>query len=744
MHGKGVKAVELKSAGLVVRVDRVTGLAQIAGRDGQVFAGEVGLAWRTSPGTEIPWVAGAKAFRSTKVSQGGVSITVHQRGDTFDGWIQYKQVSAGFEVSAKLAPGKEVAEGYWLCLGMPRIRLSDRMIDPHRDPDGLFDDGVDLGGGLETVPWRVFQDTARRTGFAVVTARIADQQRLFLWRRNALFGPKWVCAYRAANQKHAYWRTGPHTNLASPETLHFWLLSYDVSSWPAKPDFRTLVGTPLEIPKGAPPGFPVEAPADAITETYTPNSWQWVAWEEGRVLFARPGERTPVVSVPLEGKGPHRVIVRMASPVRARLRGERHWRVLRSRRDEASLGVFDLDGNSRLEVCPTGWLECPATFLGARTEPLAEAVPPERRHWILGGLVDINDIGLAGDETTPEPFLENIRAHAETGFDHLYWRIMGNCLEFRSDHAEIRTIDPRIQGFYRPSEAYLGRLYERCDVLEAVCAEAHRHGMDIYGWWRMANYANTPQSKFFLEHPKYRDIGFDGQKYSKLCFALPEVREWFVNVLSDAMKYDMDGIVLGTLRHPPLVHYHPVLVQGFRKRFGVEPPAPYEKEGKGRRLLTTDLHMKWYQYRADFVTEFVRELRHAAAKAGKPDFELVLWVRPDCPLFDGVDTKTLIDEKLIDLVLHDTNVYPSAHRVSREFLHLIGGKVSVLASMPAHRGPIADLPGALEEVGRQIAAGSIQGLNIYESNYAVQDADWRGMFLRVGRRHNPPGIDARP
>ncbi len=70
--------------------------------------------------------------------------------------------------------------------------------------------------------------------------------------------------------------------------------------------------------------------------------------------------------------------------------------------------------------------------------------------------------------------------------------------------------------------------------------------------------------------------------------------------------------------------------------------------------------------------------------------------------------------------------------------------MSVLASMPAHRGPIADLPGALEEVGRQIAAGSIQGLNIYESNYAVQDADWRGMFLRVGRRHNPPGIDARP
>ena len=108
------------------------------------------------------------------------------------------------------------------------------------------------------------------------------------------------------------------------------------------------------------------------------------------------------------------------------------------------------------------------------------------------------------------------------------------------------------------------------------------------------------------------------------------------------IKYGLAGVQLGFLRHPPVMHYYPALVESFEKRHGVAPPRyPTSKDITFLKSLAPDdeLHRAWYQHRADFMTRFGRELRKALNDAGLSGVKVSVWVRPNHCLFDGVDLR---------------------------------------------------------------------------------------------------------
>ena len=79
-----------------------------------------------------------------------------------------------------------------------------------------------------------------------------------------------------------------------------------------------------------------------------------------------------------------------------------------------------------------------------------------------------------------------------------------------------------------------------------------------------------------IEHPEWPEVREDGSPAPQLCFAVPEVRAHKVAILREAAAYGLDGLLFDTLRHPPMVGYHPAVVAAFRARHGEDPPRESE------------------------------------------------------------------------------------------------------------------------------------------------------------------------
>ncbi len=162
---------------------------------------------------------------------------------------------------------------------------------------------------------------------------------------------------------------------------------------------------------------------------------------------------------------------------------------------------------------------------------------------------------------------------------------------------------------------------------------------------RMAMYhANPPwdcfRSDFYDKHPEFRCVDSDGISVNRMSFAYPEVRQEFIKLFTEGIEMGAKGVSNCFVRGFPFVCYE----KPVRKRF----KQLYDEDIT--KLPETDERVE--AVRAEFVTEYMRELKNALIKkGGENTINLaIVHANEEVCSYYGLDIKTWIKENLIDIL----------------------------------------------------------------------------------------------
>jgi uncharacterized lipoprotein YddW (UPF0748 family) len=148
------------------------------------------------------------------------------------------------------------------------------------------------------------------------------------------------------------------------------------------------------------------------------------------------------------------------------------------------------------------------------------------------------------------------------------------------------------------------------DYLQVLIDEGHKRGIKIHSNFCPGhNVAITGEIK---DHPEWLIEDRDSQKYNALNLTLPEVRDYWMRRMAQAMEYDIDGIHLDYLRFPvnQRFSYDSVTCAAFKKEFGYSPKEVAQDDG-------SIYWCEWINWNTKQITGFLRETRELIDKSGK-------------------------------------------------------------------------------------------------------------------------------
>lgn len=666
----------------------------------------------------------------------------------------------------------------------PAILFTDDFVDAFDDDFDLYNDGVELGAGMELPCWRVFPREGHQDGVMVVTRSKLDMSRMQILERGILVRPHTMVAYDSGNlsrpmvvtprlSRQVKFEIGPWTAPRHSYLVKHSGLNDAVSVGPPK-----AAGQPPRRLKGLVFDAVDIAQSNVMSNTYQPGKWMIakMPWARGgKALFASTGVQVPSIEFDPKLQGVYRIFVGIANGegVVLSLTGDHHARIRRRPGDdrgnmrsvkreagsrdayestpfgespfrlylsgrhrsaEIDFGIEQMDGR-RITLQRVADLHEACAIDYIRFEPLTagqaqrwERENRSRSCISLSGFADIVDICRSLDATQPSPraFASNVAEHARCGFDKIYWRIDGQCSDFQTTQGTQRYVSARVHGIFKPQAKAYGRVLARHDLLRIAVDAGREHNIEIWGWQRFNNYHGNVQSDFYRQHPQYHEQLESGRPAGKLCLAIPQVRQHKIAILVEAARYGLHGLSLGFLRHPPVLDYHPILVNGYEKTYGSPPPREME-HGDPHHLRslppTSENDMRWQRYRASFLTQFGRELRIALHEAGLGHVKISIWVRPNHCLFDGIDLERWLQEGLCDEVVAGAIVkkydleYPDIYAADQAWKDMVQRYVPLYRTLW-----VGDYPHAIRSAESIIKAG-YDGLCTYESNDAVLMSD---------------------
>lgn len=232
------------------------------------------------------------------------------------------------------------------------------------------------------------------------------------------------------------------------------------------------------------------------------------------------------------------------------------------------------------------------------------------RTWTVWGIVELSCwIGHFRDAwPTGRDAEECIDAHVAAGIRNLVWELGRSVLTYHSDLPgatccglnQLETA-PTAQG-----RAIEGMYRDRC-MLRVPLSYARQTGMTLYGRLCMNRHyspGGPHRSRFAQNHPDWCEMRKDGRlDVSRMCYAVPEVRRERVAILQEAAIIGCDGLCLDFCRQPPVVLYHPAFVRPYRDKTG--------RDARSLSLSDRDAYLDWCRFRADAITQLLRELKQA-------------------------------------------------------------------------------------------------------------------------------------
>jgi len=185
--------------------------------------------------------------------------------------------------------------------------------------------------------------------------------------------------------------------------------------------------------------------------------------------------------------------------------------------------------------------------------------------------------------------------------------------------------------------------------IKAAIRAAHQIGAELYvcdrpGLWSSYRHSPRARYRFYDQHPEWHCKDRDGTDTHQMSYAVPEVVEHMLERLRASARNEPDGYGFFFNRDPGLVLFEPAAMEGFEKKYGVDPRTLSDRD---ERLL---------DWRAEIITNFLRRARatldEVARQRGCKRMKMVLVVlgTESANRFFSFDVPRWVNEGLVDIL----------------------------------------------------------------------------------------------
>lgn len=334
--------------------------------------------------------------------------------------------------------------------------------------------------------------------------------------------------------------------------------------------------------------------------------------------------------------------------------------------------------------------------------------------------------------TAPDRVVEDcVDAHLAAGFDWIAWNAGRSRVDYWTGLPHVTRHDEGVDPLSNSWEGFRARVMRRGCPLRLAIDYCARRGVPVLGRLGMNRHygeeAPALRSSLAARRPEYAERARNGTPVPhKLCYAIPEVRQERLDILLEIQRIGVRALVLDYCRQVPILMYHEALVEPFAAAAGHDPRRMTSPKPEDWR--------EWFQYRADVLTGFMRDLRVSVRAQermlGRP-CPIIARVPDNAPwlmVAFGLDMERWLADDLIDAVMlspfplaaEDPDRHPEyhialAHRFGKACIAGIGSMGLILGDGPQPNGTACGpLRPAYELAGRQLAAGA-DAMSVYQT-----------------------------
>ncbi len=392
------------------------------------------------------------------------------------------------------------------------------------------------------------------------------------------------------------------------------------------------------------------------TET---NLWKTIPYQSeefaGTMLGGGGGPKQRPIAIRLNAEGSYRIYLGLYGGYNAR-----KMRVKLSNDPSSTVVPIEVSGNRTLTISEAFWKEADLTGQDLIVEQMAdphyppgaiayvrlETVPKRKAFYPMAITNDGHGVFFGREHSSPKDILKSLKKIPdETCMRMLFW---GNgCGDNCNYPTKVGQFYPNAGtqqlwwgDFVKNLTTWKEKGWNSMEVARDY-ARARKWEFQVY--IRMEAFkAPFPfdvqeNSKFFNEHPQYHCLDRKGQRVGRLSYAHAEVQDYMLRLIKEIADYEPDGVCLCFIRGVPLVLYEPIMVEGFKKQYGMDP----------REL--EELDPRWMDYQGAVLSNFVKRVK----KTLKPNQRLSVVVPAtelDCRRW-GLDVATWVKEGIIDDLL---------------------------------------------------------------------------------------------
>ena len=403
------------------------------------------------------------------------------------------------------------------------------------------------------------------------------------------------------------------------------------------------------------------------------NLWKAIPYESeefaGVMLGGGGGPQQKPIAVRLGAKGKYRVFLGLYGGY-----GAVQFKVKLNKDPSSSVLPIDMGGKRTRVISETFWKEADLTGQdlilegvgsphhspGALAYVRLEKVQDRKELYPLMTTNDGHGIFGRTGANSPQDLLKPFKAMPEgTCMRMLFW---GNgCADNCNYPTKVGQFYPSAGGQFLWQNAIhknQGIWKEKgWNSLEVVRDYARSRKWEFQVYIRMEAFKapfpfdHQENSKFYNDHPQYRCLDREGRVVGRLSYAYPQVQDYMLRLIKEISDYGPDGVCLCFIRGVPVVLYESIMVEGFKKKYGVDP-----------RTLD-EFDPRWMAYQGQVMTGFVKRVK----KTLKPGQRLSVIVPAnelDCKRW-GLDVATWVKEGLINDLLPTGQLFDK-HDIHRD------------------------------------------------------------------------------
>lgn len=391
--------------------------------------------------------------------------------------------------------------------------------------------------------------------------------------------------------------------------------------------------------------------------------WQIVDYTtedfSGKLILAQPGSCAPDVRVKIPLKGTYEIYLGLFQNFCDRIKVKLGSDIVFERikhsskviKKQAFEDVFwktvQLDGKEEIIIRQEPGIRASIGYIIAKK--------PEKKNHEKKYLIHLTDDGFPSNYGVPEDVDDacwNIIAASRLRFDYVSRGINPTSMaDYPTRHQSLRRNPGKLLKTEFPDKIYrecyetLAKFFKKNkNVHQRYFEIAKNSGITPLAYCRMAMYhANPPWdcfcSDFYDAHPEFRCIDIDGIPVNRMSFAFPEVRQEFIKLFTEAIEFGAEGATNCFVRGFPFVCYEEPVKKRFKQLYGKDITKISETERQAEEV------------RAEFVTQYMKELRSALNNTGKSVLNVVIvHANEEICWYYGLDIKTWIKEGLIDIL----------------------------------------------------------------------------------------------